>query len=115
MGEHAVGSSLSLVSPAEEKAHSKILGELNVGFEKAHLDARLLSSAQERANLATKVIAAEFIENKARRNNQWFIESANDAGLEVDDNVLDEGLAGGNKKEQQQLHEARRAKGQAFV
>ena len=111
MGEKAVGSSLSLISPAEERAHSKILAELNVQFEPVQLDARLLSSAQERANLACKVIRAEKVEGKARRSNQWFIDSAKEAGLEIDDDVMDDGLAGGNQKDQQQLREAQRAKG----
>ena len=111
MGEKAVGSSLSLVSPAEDKAHRKITSELNAVFYRVNLDSRLLAAAQERANLASKVIAAEKVEGKAQRDNQWFLKSAEDAGLEIDGDMLDGGLAGGNLKEQQQLREAQRAKG----
>lgn len=111
MGEKAVGSSLSLISPAEDKAHRKIVAELNVEFQRVPLDSRLLSLAQERTNLASKVISAEEIQGKASRNNQWFINSAMEAGLEVDEDVFDEGLAGGNIKEQQQLRVAQLAKG----
>jgi len=111
MGEKAVGVSLSLISPAEDKAHRKIVSELSVAFEHVHLDSRLLSAAQERTNLASKVLLAEDVEGKAKRNNQWFIDSAKAADLDIDDDdVFDEGLAGGNQKEQQQLIEAQRAK-----
>ena len=111
MGEKAVGSSMSLISPAEERAHTKILSELNVGFEAVQLDSRLLTAAQERVNLASKIIKAEDVEGKAKRSNQWFIDSAKEAGLEIDDEVFEDGLAGGNQKDQQQLREAKRAKG----
>ena len=110
MGDGAVGSSMSLISPAEDKAHKKIVSELGASFEQVHLDGRLLTSAQERANLASKIVAAEEVESKARKKNQWFLEKAEEAGLEVDEDNLDDGLAGGNLKEQQQLREAQRAK-----
>ena len=109
-GEKAVGSSLSLISPAEDKAHRKIASELNAVFYSVPLDPRLLSAAQERTNLASKVVAAERIESKARQTNDWFVKSAEEAGLEVDEDALEDGLAGGNQKEQQQLLEAQRAK-----
>jgi hypothetical protein len=111
MGDKAVGSSLSLISPAEDKAHQKIKSELNTTFHRVNLDSRLLAAAQERANLASKVISAEKVEGKAQRDNQWFLQSAEDAGLEIDDDMLDGGLASGNLREQQQLREAQRAKG----
>lgn len=111
MGEKAVGSSLSLISPAEDKAHAKIAGELNATFYRVNLDSRLLTAAQERANLASKIIAVEKVEGMAQRDNNWFVKAAEDAGLEIDEDMLDDGLAGGNLKEQQQLREAQRAKG----
>ena len=110
MGAKAVGSSLSLISPAEDKAHRKIVSELNAVFYSVPLDSRLLSAAQERANLASKVVAAEKIESKAKQTNDWFVKNAEEAGLEVDEDALEDGLAGGNQKEQQQLLESQRAK-----
>jgi ATP-dependent RNA helicase DDX24/MAK5 len=110
MGDKAVGSSLSLISPAEDKAHRKIVSELNASFYSVPLDSRLLSAAQERANLASKIVAAEKIESKAKQTNDWFVKNAEEAGLEVDEDALEDGLAGGTQKEQQQLLEARRAK-----
>lgn len=111
MGEKAVGSSLSLISPAEDKAHRKITSELSAVFYRVKLDSRLLAAAQERANLASKIIAAEKVESKAQLDNQWYLRSAEEAGLEVDSDLLEDGLAGGNLKQQQQLREAQRAKG----
>lgn len=111
MGAKAVGSSLSLISPAEDKAHRKIVGELNADFFRVNLDSRLLAAAQERANLASKVIAAEKIEGQAHMDNQWFLQNAEDAGLEIDEDMLEGGLARGSQKQQQQLLEAQRAKG----
>lgn len=102
---------MSLISSAEDKAHKKIVSELGATFEQVNLDGRLLTSAQERANLASKIVAAEEIESKAHKKNQWFREKAEEAGLEVDEDNLDDGLAGGTKREQQQLLEAKRSKG----
>lgn len=102
---------MSLISSAEDKAHKKIVSELGVTFEQVRLDGRLLASAQERTNLASKIIAVDEVETTARKKNQWFREQAEQAGLELDADVLDEGLAGGSQREQQQLREANLAKG----
>ena len=104
MGEGAVGSSLSLISPGEDKAHDKVCEALNSKhlFEVVQLDGRLLAAAQERANLATKIVACDEVENKAQKSNKWFEEAAEEAGLDLDDDMLDEGLAGGDLREQQQ-------------
>ncbi|CAB9527279.1 dependent RNA helicase [Seminavis robusta] len=110
MGENAVGSSLSLIAPADEKAHRKIVGELNATIHRVPLDSRLLTAAQARTNLASKIVAAESIEGKAQQTNDWFMKNAEEAGLEVDADVLEGGLLGGNLKEQQQFLEAGRAK-----
>lgn len=110
MGDKAVGASLSLVSPAEDKAHANIVKSLNASFSQIRLDGRLLSNAQERTNLASKIVSTEQVENKAKKNNQWFLEKAEEAGLELDDELLEEGLAGGNQRERQQLREANKAK-----
>ena len=59
------------------------------------MDGRLLAAAQERVNLATKVAAAEDAERKSARDNQWFREQAAEAGLELDEDLLDDS-AGNN-------------------
>jgi len=114
MGETAVGSSLSLVAPAEEKAHSKIceaLGSKRL-FENGSLDGRLLTSAQERVSLASKIVTCDNEETKTQKQNKWFQQAAEEAGLDLDEDLLDDGLAGGNERERQQLHQAKAARAQ---
>jgi ATP-dependent RNA helicase DDX24/MAK5 len=109
MGEGAKGSSLSLVAPAEDKAHSKIAEAANVAFTKVMLDGRLLTAAQERTNLASKIIEATEMENKANSTNKWFTEKAKEADLDLDDDVI-ERESQWSEKEQHQLREAQKAK-----
>lgn len=52
------------------------------------MDGRLLTSAQERVSLATKIVTAEDEQNKVTRQNQWFRDTAEEAGIELDDNCL---------------------------
>lgn len=75
------------------------------------MDGRLLNAAQERVNLATKIYEASKIEQKAHRQNQWFQEKAEEAGLEMDADLLDEGLLGGDSRDQNQLRQAKSAAG----
>lgn len=116
MGESAVGCSLSLVASAEDKQQRAITEELGKKlFECVKIDGRLLSEAQERVNLASKIVSCEMIETRAKKNNKWFEEAALEAGLEVDDDMLDNGLAGGDHRDQQKLREAKTARGQLRV
>ena len=110
MGEGAVGCSLSLVASGEDKFHAKIVKALNVSFAEVPMDGRLLSSAQERVNLACKVASTEDSERKTQRDNQWFKDQAAEAGLEVDEDMLDDGLAGGDSRDKARLNEARLAR-----
>lgn len=112
VGEKAVGSSISFVSPSEEKAQRAICealyGSASSGaFETIPMDGRLLSAAQERTNLAARIVECENIETKASKKNQWFIEAAEDAGLDLDEDLLDGGLMDGVR---QKLSEARKAR-----
>mmetsp|Transcript_14907 Transcript_14907/g.36291 ORF Transcript_14907/g.36291 Transcript_14907/m.36291 type:complete len:81 (-) Transcript_14907:501-743(-) len=47
IGEGATGTSLSLVSPAEDKSHSEIIEALKVSFSKVMLDGRLMTDASK--------------------------------------------------------------------
>jgi ATP-dependent RNA helicase DDX24/MAK5 len=113
MGEAAVGLSLSLIAPGEDKAHDKVCEALKSKhlFETVHMDGRLLAAAQERTNLAAKIVACDEVETKAHRSNKWFQEAAEQAGLDLDDDMLDEGLAGGDPRDQLKLREAKAARG----
>jgi hypothetical protein len=64
------------------------MNSLNVDFQNVPIDGRLLSIAQERVNLACKVATADDTDRKNKRDNQWFLDQANQAGLEVDDDLL---------------------------
>mmetsp|Transcript_20913 Transcript_20913/g.31686 ORF Transcript_20913/g.31686 Transcript_20913/m.31686 type:complete len:811 (-) Transcript_20913:64-2496(-) len=113
MGESAVGCSLSLVASGEDRQQRAIAEEVGKKlFEPVKLDGRLLNEAQQRVNLASKIVSCEMIETRAKRNNKWFEEAALEAGLEVDDDMLDEGLAGGDNRDQQKLREAKTAQTQ---
>ena len=112
MGEKAIGSSISLVSSGEERQQKAIFDELGkTMFSPVHLDGRLLAEAQERVNLACKIVSCDEIESRTDRSNKWFKDAAADAGLELDDDMLDEGLAGGDLRAQQRLREAKKARG----
>jgi ATP-dependent RNA helicase DDX24/MAK5 len=114
VGKKAIGWSVSLVSAPEERNHKTIcravLGEDSSCFDVAPMDSRMLSNSQERVNLASKIVACEDAEMKTNKSNQWFIDAANEAGLDLDDDLLDGGQLGGTKKERQQFLEAKRAR-----
>lgn len=76
------------------------------------MDGRLLAAARERVNLATKVAESEDAERKAVRDNQWFREQAAEAGLDVDDDMLDDaaGLTGDMKRDRARQSEAAQAR-----
>mmetsp|Transcript_29335 Transcript_29335/g.29781 ORF Transcript_29335/g.29781 Transcript_29335/m.29781 type:complete len:146 (-) Transcript_29335:66-503(-) len=109
MGKGAVGSSLSLISPAEDKAQRKIAGALSVPFGKVNLDGRLLSSSQVRVNLASKIYAVSEIEQKTNSSNRWFIEKAKEADLDLDDDLVED-ESNMSEKELQQILEAKKAR-----
>ena len=98
VGAGAVGCSLSLVAPSEDRFHSKIVQALQVKFSTVPMDGRLLAAAQERVNLAAKVAEAEDTERKATRDNQWLREQAAEAGIDIDDDddndMLEKGTLG---------------------
>ena len=114
MGEKAVGSSISLVSPSEDKEHRAICDALeegkSSGFDGVQMDGRLLNAAQDRTKLAARIVACENIESKTKKDNKWFIEAAEDAGLDLDEDLLDGGLMAGSNRDRQKLSEARKAR-----
>jgi hypothetical protein len=57
-----------------------------------------------------KIVASEGVEFKATKSNSWFRKMAEEAELEVDDNMLDGGQADGDLLERQRLKEAKNAK-----
>jgi len=109
MGLGAKGVSLSLIAPAEEKSHGKIVRALQgAKFSKILLDGRLLSSAQERVNLASKVVVAAQKEHQIQSQNQWFLEKAKEADLELDEDLLEEDSA--NAADRNDIRQAQAAR-----
>ena len=98
-----------MIAPAEDRSHSTILNALNTKFENVLIDGRLLRESQERVNLATRVMQVSEIERKANDNNRWFKEQAREAGLDVDEDLLEEGLGSG-KRERAKVQDARMAR-----
>ena len=111
VGKTAFGSSISLVSAAEEKSQRAICQAIDSDtkeFKPIPLDGQLLSAAQERTNLAARIVECESIESKASKQNQWFVQAAEDAGLDLDEDLLDGGLMDGDHRGRQRLAEARK-------
>lgn len=102
------------MAPAEEREHQKICESVQgVGskrFEQAHIDGRLLSQAQERVSLATKIVSCNAVESQASKKNKWLQDAANDAGLDVDESMLESGLLDGDHRDRQRFIDAKRAK-----
>jgi ATP-dependent RNA helicase DDX24/MAK5 len=118
MGENAVGWSVSLVSAAEEKNHQSICKAIKgptASTLDTAMDSRLLSAAQERVNLASKIVACESIEVRTNKKNQWFIEASKEAGVDLDEDLLEGGLSVGSQRERQQIAEAKQARQQLKV
>lgn len=114
VGDKAIGTSISLVAPAEEKEHMKICeavrGNGSRSLETVHVDGRLLSEAQARVSLATKIVACNDVESQASKKNKWLQDAANEAGLELDEDMLESGLLDGDQRDRQRFIEAKRAK-----
>ena len=114
VGEKAVGTSISLVAPAEEREHQKICeavqGSGSRSLEQVHIDGRLLNEAQERVALATKIVSCNDVESQATRKNKWLQDAAKDAGLDVDEDMMEGGLLDGDQRDRQRFLEAKRAK-----
>lgn len=114
VGEKAVGTSVSLVAPAEEREHQKICesvqGAGSRSLDQVSIDGRLLNEAQERVSLATKIVSCNDVESQAVRKNKWLQDAANDAGLDVDEDMIEGGLLGGDQRDRQRFIDANRAK-----
>lgn len=114
VGHKAIGMSLSLISVSEERTHVKICETLyGCGirhFKEASIDGTLLFAAQQRVSLASKIVSCEAAESKTRKCNKWFVDAAAEAGIDVDEDWLDDGLVGGSCKDRQRLQESKRAK-----
>lgn len=112
MGKNAVGATVSLIAPGEDKSHKQVCEALDAKnlFEVVEMDGRLLTTAQERVNMAAKIVECEEVESRAQKSNKWFQEAAEEAGLDLDEDLVDEGLAGGDRREQQKLREAKAAR-----
>lgn len=102
-----MGSSLSLVSPAEDKAQSKITEALGANFSKVLLDGRLMASAEERTSLASKIVTASEMEQRTQSSHKWFLEKAKEAEIELDDDLMEDNR---DQNELMQLKEAKKAK-----
>ena len=76
------------------------------------MDGRLLNAAQTRVNLASKVVEASESERRVQQNNGWFRRSAQEAGLDLDEDLLEDHLGDGDKSDRSKLAEAKKARRQ---
>lgn len=114
VGAKAVGTSISLVSPAEEREHQKICeavrGAGSRSLDQVPIDGRLLNEAQERVALATKMVSCNDVESQANKKNKWLHNAAKEAGLDVDEDMIEGGLLDGDQRDRQRFLDAKRAK-----
>lgn len=110
MGEKAIGSSLSLVGPSEDKPQALIRNSLKASFENVNIDGRLLRQAQERVNLACKIVSADDVNNRSKRNKCWMKEKAEEIGFDLDEELLEGNLEEGDQRDQCRAREAVKAK-----
>ena len=101
-----------MIAPEEDKAHSSILTATQVDFQPIVMDGRLLNAAQTRVNLASKVVEASESERRVQQNNGWFRRSAQEAGLDLDEDLLEDHLGDGDKRDRSKLAEAKKARRQ---
>lgn len=109
IGEGAIGTSLSLVSPAEDRSHAKIVEAVKAKFARVTMDGRLMTDSQERTNLASKIFAAAELEQKMNSRNKWFLDAAREADLEIDADLVED-ETNMSRQDQLLLKEAARAK-----
>jgi ATP-dependent RNA helicase DDX24/MAK5 len=114
MGDNASGHSFSLIAPAEDRGHAAILSSLNTKFDNVLIDGRLLREAQERVNLATKIVEVSEVEQHAQQNNRWFEEQAREAGLDLDDDMLEEGMGQG-PRDRSKVQDAKSARARLSI
>lgn len=75
-----------------------------------------MSSAQEIVDLASKIVSHSDIELKTNKHNQWFINAAKEAELDLEDDMLDDDIINkGDQKDRLTLREAQKAKQQLKV
>ena len=114
VGDKAVGTSISLVAPAEEKVHQTIVkavqGSDSKSLEPIHIDGRLMKEATTRVALATKIVSCNDVESQATRKNKWLQDAAKEAGLDVDQDMLEGSLLDGDQRDRQRFLEAKRAR-----
>ena len=114
MGDKAVGVSISLVAPAEEKEHRKICeavkGSGQGNLETTDIDARLLSEAQARVALANKIFTCNDAQSQAIKKNKWLNDTAHEAGLDVDEDMLESSMLDGDQRDRARFLESKRAK-----
>ena len=74
------------------------------------IDGRLLNEAQEQVALATKIVSCNDVESQANKKNNWLHNAAKEAGLDVDEDMLEGGLLDGDQRDRQRFLDAKRAK-----
>jgi hypothetical protein len=60
--------------------------------------------------LATKIVSCNDVESQATKKNKWLQDAAKDAGLDVDDDMMEGGLLDGDMRDRQRFLDAKRAK-----
>jgi len=87
----AKGTSLSLVTPEDDKYHSTICAALKMpSFPIMRMDLSSAPILRERVKLAKKIFLQSFIASQGSKQKSWLEQSAEEAGLEVDASMYEE-------------------------
>merc|ERR1712194_243486 len=88
VGHDVSGFSILLVSPKDEKKYDYIASNQN--FKSIKFDGRVLSKAQHRTNLASKIYLYEHTQLKSQKEKDFLFKISQDADIDYDPDDFDE-------------------------
>jgi superfamily II DNA/RNA helicase len=112
------GLSFALVAPRDERMHADVGRLLEGGgggggggggmmMSQFPVDLQELNAVRERVGLAGRIVGFEQEVGRKQASQSWFLKSARDADLELDEELLEEANAGTEKDRQRALQVAR--------
>jgi len=83
------GTAYALVGPNDKKNYYNVCKELRggEGLQSIVLSKLALDKIQEMVDAATKLEHGEFLLQKQRKNNEWYLKNAKEAGMLIDDEL----------------------------
>ncbi|XP_052774075.1 ATP-dependent RNA helicase DDX24-like [Mya arenaria] len=100
------GLSVVLIGPDDVKSYKKIIHTLNKNEDLPMfpVEQTILSELKRRVNMVRQIETQEYRFNKKKRQNDWFIKSAEEAGVEIDDAGLLDDLGDDDEQQRHRQH-----------